>query len=199
MVILPRFENDPDGVTDAVTRLAQKKGRVGMVELAFSQARSLGTGPTLVLNDFDLGPEYERLIEEVLEAGIRPDAIGLQSHRHQGFRGEVRQAEEMVRHYETLVAHPAVDAITYWGFDDVGAWLGAPADSCAETQARSRPTRRCARGPAGSGGSRGRCSGRTRRVGSACGRSPGLRALVRRATGSVSLRAGSSAADVRLS
>ena len=23
-------------------------------------------------------------------------------------------------------AHPAVEAITYWGFDDAGAWLGAP-------------------------------------------------------------------------
>ncbi|PPG43634.1 endo-1,4-beta-xylanase [Rathayibacter sp. AY2B5] len=178
VVIMPRFANEPDGVTNAVTRLAREKGRVGMVELAFSEARSLGTGPALVLNDFDLGPEYERLIEDVLEAGIRPNAIGLQSHMHQGFRGEeqiaaicdrfarfglplhwtettlvsgelmpaeiedlndhvvedwpttpegeARQADEMVRHYETLVAHPAVEAITYWGFDDAGAWLGAP-------------------------------------------------------------------------
>lgn len=178
VVIMPRFANEPDGVTNAVTRLAQEKGRVGMVELALSEARSLGTAPLLVLNDFDLGPEYERLIEDVLEAGIRPDAIGLQSHMHQGFRGEeqiaaicdrfarfglplhwtettlvsgelmppdiedlndyvvedwpstaegeARQAGEMVRHYETLVAHPAVEAITYWGFDDAGAWLGAP-------------------------------------------------------------------------
>ena len=41
--------------------------------------------------------------------------------------GEARQADEIVRHYRTLVAHPAVEAITYWGLTDDGAWLGAPA------------------------------------------------------------------------
>uniref|UniRef100_UPI00345BA6BF endo-1,4-beta-xylanase n=1 Tax=uncultured Cellulomonas sp. TaxID=189682 RepID=UPI00345BA6BF len=40
--------------------------------------------------------------------------------------GEARQAEEMVRHYRTLVSHPSVQAITYWGLTDEGAWLGAP-------------------------------------------------------------------------
>jgi GH35 family endo-1,4-beta-xylanase len=175
---MPRFANEPDGVRNAVTRLSERKGRVAMVELAVAEARAGGTDPFLVLNDFDLGPEYERLIEDVLAAGIRIDAIGLQSHMHQGFRGEAqiteicdrfarfglplhwtettlvsgepmpaeiedlndyvvddwpstpegeaRQADEIVRHYSTLVAHPAVQAITYWGFDDEGAWLGAP-------------------------------------------------------------------------
>jgi hypothetical protein len=40
--------------------------------------------------------------------------------------GEERQAEEMVRHYRTLASHPAVEAVTYWGLTDAGAWLGAP-------------------------------------------------------------------------
>lgn len=40
--------------------------------------------------------------------------------------GELRQSDEIVRHYETLVAHPAVESITYRGFEDTGAWLGAP-------------------------------------------------------------------------
>ncbi|MDA8440228.1 MAG: endo-1,4-beta-xylanase, partial [Propionibacterium sp.] len=40
--------------------------------------------------------------------------------------GEERQADEVVRHYRTLVGHPAVQAITYWGLTDDGAWLGAP-------------------------------------------------------------------------
>ena len=29
--------------------------------------------------------------------------------------GEERQAEEIVRHYRSLVSHPAVQAINYWG------------------------------------------------------------------------------------
>jgi hypothetical protein len=40
--------------------------------------------------------------------------------------GEARQADEIERHYRSLVSHPAVDAITYWGLSDAGAWLGAP-------------------------------------------------------------------------
>jgi hypothetical protein len=40
--------------------------------------------------------------------------------------GEARQADEIVRHYRSLVAHPAVQSINYWGLTDDGAWLGAP-------------------------------------------------------------------------
>lgn len=87
-VIMPHFTNEPDGVPNAITRLAARLGRVEMVRLAVEEARSIGTSPTLVLNDFNLGPEYARFISEVLDAGIAIDAIGLQSHMHQGFRGE---------------------------------------------------------------------------------------------------------------
>jgi hypothetical protein len=31
-----------------------------------------------------------------------------------------------VRHYRTVIAHPAVESLTYWGLTDEGAWLGAP-------------------------------------------------------------------------
>jgi endo-1,4-beta-xylanase len=39
--------------------------------------------------------------------------------------GEARQAEEVVTHYETLLSHPAIQAITWWGLPD-GGWLNAP-------------------------------------------------------------------------
>src|SRR5699024_230153 len=38
-----------------------------------------------------------------------------------------RQADEIERHYRTVLAQPAVDSLTYWGMGDAGAWLGAPA------------------------------------------------------------------------
>lgn len=38
---------------------------------------------------------------------------------------EVRQAQEVVEFYKTLLAHPSVEAITYWGLRD-GGWLNAP-------------------------------------------------------------------------
>ena len=40
---------------------------------------------------------------------------------------EVRQAEETVNFYTALFAHPAVQAVTWWDFSDLGAWQGAPA------------------------------------------------------------------------
>jgi len=173
-VIMPVFANGDN----AITRLAWDRGRIAMVRMAFEEARAANPSVTLVLNDFDLTSAYECLIEGVLEAGIRIDAIGLQTHMHQGYRGEeymqkmldrfaryglplhmtestlvsghlmpadikdlndyripewpstpegeARQADEIVRHYRSLVAHPAVQSINYWGLTDDGAWLGAP-------------------------------------------------------------------------
>jgi endo-1,4-beta-xylanase len=173
-VIMPVFANGDN----AITRLARDRGRIAMVRMAFEEARGANPSVTLLLNDFDLTSAYECLIEGVLEAGIRIDAIGLQTHMHQGYRGEeymqkmldrfaryglplhmtestlvsghlmpadikdlndyripewpstpegeARQADEIVRHYRSLVAHPAVQSINYWGLTDDGAWLGAP-------------------------------------------------------------------------
>ncbi|WP_456826736.1 endo-1,4-beta-xylanase [Cellulomonas sp. P5_E12] len=175
VVIMPVFDKEPNGLT----RLARDRGRIPTIRLAFDAARQTNPSATLLLNDFDMSTAYECLIEGVLEAGIQVDAIGLQSHMHQGYwgeektlaildrfaryglplhltettllsgdlmpahiedlndhqvaswpstpEGEARQADELERHYRTLLAHPAVHAATYWGITDEGAWLGAPA------------------------------------------------------------------------
>ncbi|WP_448006920.1 endo-1,4-beta-xylanase [Agromyces bauzanensis] len=174
VVIMPVFDKEENGLT----RLARERGRIPTIRLAFEEARAANPRATLLLNDFDLSSAYECLIEGVLEAGIRIDAIGLQTHMHQGYRGEdamlatverfaryglplhltetslvsgalmprdivdlndwqveswpstlegeARQADELVRHYRSLVGHPSVEAITYWGITDRDAWLGAP-------------------------------------------------------------------------
>lgn len=173
---MPVFDNEAE--QNAVTRLCRRLGRIPMVRLAFDEARRADPGMTLVLNDFDMSTAYECLVEGVLEAGIRVDAIGLQSHMHQGYwgeermlavldrfsryglplhitettllsgelmppeiedlndyqvpswpstpAGEARQADQVVRHYRTLLSHPSVEAVNYWGLTDEGAWLGAP-------------------------------------------------------------------------
>lgn len=175
VVIMPVFAAEEN----AITPLARHKGRVETVRLAFETARAANPHATLLLNDFDMSPAYEHLVEEVLAAGIQIDALGLQSHMHQGWwgvdkthrvlerfsrfglplhltettlvsgelmpkeivdlndhqvdswpstpQGEERQAAELVAHYTLLAEHPAVQAITYWGLADEGAWLGAPA------------------------------------------------------------------------
>lgn len=83
-VILPRFTAEDN----AVTRLAQDRGRLAVVKLAFDTAREANPNAKLVINDFLLTDEYVAVIHEYLEAGIQIDAIGIQTHMHQGFRGE---------------------------------------------------------------------------------------------------------------
>jgi len=173
-VIMPVFDKEDNGIT----RLCRDIGRIATVRLAFEEAHAANPSATLLLNDFDMSTAYECLIEGVLEAGIKVDVLGLQSHMHQGYwgeektlavverfaryglpihftestllsghlmppeiedlndyqipawpstpEGEERQADEVVRHYTTLASHPAVQAVTYWGITDDGAWLGAP-------------------------------------------------------------------------
>ncbi len=174
VVIMPIFDKYDNGIT----RICREIGRIPMVRMVFDAAREAGPHATLLLNDFDMSAAYECLIEGVLEAGIEIDALGLQSHMHQGYwgeektldvlerfsryglpihftettlvsghlmppeivdlndyripewpstpEGEARQADEVVRHYKTLLSHPSVEAMTYWGLSDRGAWLGAP-------------------------------------------------------------------------
>ncbi len=93
VVIMPVFDNGDN----AITPLAAARGRVEMVRLAVEEARAANPSVKLVLNDFDLSERYEQLIEEVLGAGIRLDAIGLQTHMHQGYRGEQWVLEKVER------------------------------------------------------------------------------------------------------
>jgi endo-1,4-beta-xylanase len=173
VVIMPIFDKYDNGVT----RMCRRLGRIGIIRETFAAARQTNPRAMLLLNDFDMSAAYECLIEGVLEAGIKIDALGLQSHMHQGYwgvektrqvlarfaryglpihftentlvsgkimppeivdlndyqvdewpttpEGEARQAEEVVTHYKTLMAHPQVKAITWWGLQD-GGWLKAP-------------------------------------------------------------------------
>lgn len=173
-VIMPNY----DRYDNAITRLAKSMGRIKLVRALFEAARGANPEATLLINDFDVSPAYEILVEGCLEAGIPIDVIGIQSHMHQGYwgvektlnvlkrferfnlpihftensflsghlvppeikdlqeylvsdwpstaEGEARQLEEVVTHYKTLMAHPAVETITWWDMSD-GAWLFAPA------------------------------------------------------------------------
>ena len=92
-VIMPRFTAEDN----AITPLAQKLGRVEIVRLAFDTAREANPNAKLVLNDFLLTEEYAQLIEDCLAAGVQIDALGLQTHMHQGFRGEDDLSEILER------------------------------------------------------------------------------------------------------
>ena len=84
VVIMPHFDKYPNGIT----RLSRELGRIETVRLAFDEARSANPNATLLINDFDLGFGYDALLEGLLAAGVEIDAVGLQTHMHQGYRGE---------------------------------------------------------------------------------------------------------------
>ena len=107
-VILPVFTAE----ANAVTRLAQRKGRVGMVAMAFEVAREANPNARLVLNDFDLSAEYELLIEECLEAGVQIDALGLQTPHAPGlpWRGPHRRGDRALHEVRAAAAADRDDA-----------------------------------------------------------------------------------------
>jgi len=80
VVIMPIFDRYDNGVT----RICKREGRVGLVKQVFKAARDANPGATLLINDFDMSKSYSALISGLLDAGIPIDAIGLQSHMHQG-------------------------------------------------------------------------------------------------------------------
>lgn len=88
-VIAPVFANGDN----AITPLAAEWGGAGLVRFAADAALAANPGVALHLNDFDLSPAYARLVEEVLDLGVPVAGIGLQTHMHQGYRGEERALE----------------------------------------------------------------------------------------------------------
>jgi len=82
-VIMPVF----DKYDNAVTRICNRYGRIPLIKSVFEEAFESNPQATLLLNDFNTTPEYEKVIEECLDAGIKINALGIQSHQHQGYWG----------------------------------------------------------------------------------------------------------------
>jgi GH35 family endo-1,4-beta-xylanase len=82
-VIMPIFDRYDNGVT----RICRQLGQIELLRQTFAAARESDHAAVLVLNDFDTSEAYAELIERCLDAGIQIDAIGIQSHMHQGFWG----------------------------------------------------------------------------------------------------------------
>jgi GH35 family endo-1,4-beta-xylanase len=63
--------------------------------------------------------------EVTVVSGPRPSAEGAPWATTPA--GEAEQADYVERFYSVLFSHPAVEAITWWDFSDLGAWQNAPA------------------------------------------------------------------------
>lgn len=93
VVIMPEF----DRYDNPVTRICRMLGRVETVRAMFEEAVNANPGAQLLINDFNTSSRYEELIEQCLDAGIRIDAIGIQSHQHQGYWGREKLYDVLER------------------------------------------------------------------------------------------------------
>ncbi len=93
VVIMPVF----DKYDNAVTRICNRYGRVELVKQVFAAAKAANPNGTFLINDFNTSPNYEKLIEELLDAGVEISAIGIQSHQHQGYWGEEKLRDVLKR------------------------------------------------------------------------------------------------------
>ncbi len=92
-VIMPVFDRYDNGIT----RLCKELGRIKLIRTMFETAHAANPKATLLLNDFDVSPAYDILVEGCLEAGIQIDVIGIQSHMHQGYWGRERTLRVLER------------------------------------------------------------------------------------------------------
>lgn len=63
---------------------AKSEGASAMVATALRWARDANSKATLLYNDFNVGPAFEKLVEDLQKAKAPLDAIGIQSHMHAG-------------------------------------------------------------------------------------------------------------------
>jgi len=93
VVIMPIFDKYDNGIT----RICKDLGRLKLVREVFKAARESNPEATLLINDFNISESYDILIEGLLEADIPIDAIGIQSHMHQGYWGVEKTLEVLER------------------------------------------------------------------------------------------------------
>jgi endo-1,4-beta-xylanase len=93
VVIMPIFNKYDNGIT----RICKDLGRIRLVREVFHAAKKANPDAVFLINDFETSESYDILIEGCLEAGIPIDAIGIQSHMHQGYWGVEKTLEIIER------------------------------------------------------------------------------------------------------
>jgi len=72
-----RFDN-------AIGRWIAERGAATCVAQVLRWAREANPAATLLYNDFNISPEFEALLGDLLDQDVPLDAIGIQSHMHKG-------------------------------------------------------------------------------------------------------------------
>jgi GH35 family endo-1,4-beta-xylanase len=117
-------------ILEALRGIQNDSGPAGLFDTIGIQSHMHG-GVWLLSKVRDICETYGRLdlpihfTETTIVSGPRTGPG--EKWRPSSTEGEARQAEQTARFYTTLFSHPAVRAITWWDFSDLGAWQGAAA------------------------------------------------------------------------
>jgi len=78
--------NAAAGFDNGVGHWIKRDGEAAVVSTALSWARAAGAGAdeTFIYNDYETGPRNVALLSELNASNSLPDAVGIQSHMHQG-------------------------------------------------------------------------------------------------------------------
>jgi len=71
-------------VDNGVGHWAKRDGAAAMVGESLRWARAANPNAILLYNDFNVGPDFEKLVTDLIAADAPFDAIGIQSHMHGG-------------------------------------------------------------------------------------------------------------------
>lgn len=93
-VIMPIFDKYDNGIT----RICKELGAIRLVGEVFKATKKANPNAVLLINDFNTTEEYANLIESLIEADVPIDAIGIQSHMHQGYWG-VEKTERVLERF----------------------------------------------------------------------------------------------------
>lgn len=94
VVIMPIFDKYDNGIT----RICKDLGRIQLIREVFAEARKANPNAVLLINDFNTSESYDILIEGLIHSGIAIEAIGIQSHMHQGYWG-VEKTQEILERF----------------------------------------------------------------------------------------------------
>jgi len=130
-VAMPNYK----GETTPIPAMATKVGVAELLKQCFANARAANPKATLLLNDYDTSPKFEKLIADCLAAQMPIDVIGIQSHQHTAVWGGAKAWEVCERfarfgkplHFtETtfISAEPRKDM--RWGGPNFTDWLSSP-------------------------------------------------------------------------
>lgn len=71
-------------VDNGVGHWAKRDGTVSLVQESMGWARAANPDAYLLYNDFNVSPDYERLVASLVAERVPFDAVGIQSHMHGG-------------------------------------------------------------------------------------------------------------------